>query len=149
MQLRSTKWSIANLLRNLTVVNPEASLLNARLEIADSGGCDPDHARHAAKAPPGCGFLFGLWSIVVPSVAPQCRPKATRYLINPEDHFAAFVLSRAMFDVVRAYTRTPEAHQSLRNRPHGSNTARFPLCAFRLERIKEGAGTINPDGTNH
>jgi len=66
------------------------------------------HAREEAPRE-CCGLLVGRGNTVVRSVrARNLDPKATRYLINPEDHFAAIRAARADgFDVVGAYHSHP------------------------------------------
>lgn len=66
------------------------------------------HAREEAPRE-CCGLLVGRGNTVVRSVrARNLDPKATRYLINPEDHFAAIRAARADgFEVVGAYHSHP------------------------------------------
>ena len=62
------------------------------------------HAREEAPRE-CCGLLVGRENTVVRSVrARNLDPKATRYLINPEDHFAAIRTARSDgLEVVGAY----------------------------------------------
>ena len=66
------------------------------------------HAREEAPRE-CCGLLVGRGNTVIRSVrARNLDPKATRYLIDPEDHFAAIRAARADgFEVVGAYHSHP------------------------------------------
>jgi len=68
------------------------------------------HAR--AEAPRECcGLLVGTGTSIVRSVrARNLDTKATRYLIDPEDHFAAIRFARSEgFEVVGAYHSHPSS----------------------------------------
>ena len=68
---------------------------------------------HARKAAPRecCGLLVGRGGSIVRSVAARNRDaKATRYLIDPEDHFAAIRGARAEgLEVIGAYHSHPSS----------------------------------------
>lgn len=66
------------------------------------------HAREEAPRE-CCGLLIGRGTAVAHAVrARNLDPKATRYLIDPQDHFAAIRAARADgFDVVGAYHSHP------------------------------------------
>ena len=107
------------------------------------------HAREQAPRE-CCGLLIGRGTGVIRSVrARNLEPQATRYLIAPEDHFAAIRAARADgLDVVGAYHSHPasEPVPSAADISEANSGADFLHVIVSPETEEVRGYRINPDG---
>ena len=107
------------------------------------------HAREEAPRE-CCGLLIGRGTTVANSVrARNLDPKATRYLIHPEDHFAAIRAARADgLDVVGAYHSHPTSAPvpSATDISEANSGADFLYVIVSPETDEVRGYRINPDG---